>query len=203
MKPRFDDPDTFRLFTRGDTTGVRRFDHADALQSLRRLAPDRFSHLVAFQALNRMSTITTGLMDRYIERRHGREAADCEIPRLSRFFADTYGLPLYREQLQRIASELAGFPAEDAAGFADAFCRHREDLMPALSGRFVQGAAERGTPEGEARAMTDFFRRTAPFMLPEARLVPFAETGYRLAWLKVHRRADFDAALLDFSRPSP
>ncbi len=192
-----DDPATFRLFCLGETAGVRRFDHDDALVYLRRLAPDRFAHLVAFQALNRMSTITTGLMARYIERRHGRERSVCEMPALARFFTGSYGLPLYREQLQAIARDVAGFEPDDAATLASAFCRFDEGSMPVLAARFVEGASNLGVEPREAAGMTAFFMRNAPFMLPESQMSVFAAEGYRLAWLKAHYRTEFEAMRLD------
>lgn len=190
-----DDHETYGLISRGDTAGVRRFDHADALVHLRRLAPDRFAHLVAFQALNRMSMLATGMMDRYIARRHGLAEAACEIPALSPWFAASYGLPLYREQLRAIACDVAAFDPGEAERFAAAFCRFDEASMPGLSARFVEGAARRGVGPGEGAEMVAFFRRTASFMLPERMVAGFAEEGYRLAWLKTHYRAEFEAAI--------
>lgn len=194
---RFDDPTTYRLFAAGDTEGICRFDNPDSVGSLRRLAPDRFEHLVAFQALNRMSTLVTGLMDRYIARRHGKERPECEVAALAPYFADSYGLPLFREQLERAAAGVAGFSAEEAAHFAEAFRRHREEEMAEWGGRFVRRAGPRGVAEDAAREMVGFFRRTAPFTLPASMLASFAETGYRLAWLKAHRPDEFAAAVPD------
>ncbi len=187
-----DDPGTFRVFSRGETAGIHRFDHEDALDYLRRLVPDRIDHLAAFQVLNRMSTVTTGLMGRYIERRHGRADIACEVPALSRFFANSYGLPLYREQLQAIAREVAGFDKDAASRFASAFCRFDEAGMPGLSARFVEGAVSLGIDSGEAAGMVAFFMRTASFMLPETLVHGFAVEGYRLAWLKAHYPAEFE-----------
>lgn len=192
-----DDPGAYRLFATGDAAGIDRFDHVDAIGSLRRLSPDRFTHLVAFQALNRMSTIATGLMDRYIERRHGREAAVCEVPSLSPCFAESYGLPLYREQVERAAIEGAGMRNDDAERFAAAFCRFDEASMPAMSERFVEGARKRGIDARVAGEMIAFFRRAAPFTLPGGRLADFALEGYRLAWLKSRFRAGFEALRLE------
>jgi DNA polymerase-3 subunit alpha len=192
-----DDPGAFRLFATADTAGIDRFDHEDSLAYLRRLSPDRFAHLVAFQALNRMSTITTGLMDRYIERRHGRQAALCEIPFLSSCFAESYGLPLYREQVERAAREVAGMGTEDAGLFAAAFCRFDEARMHAMSERFVEGTGRHGVDARAAGEMIAFFRRTAPFTLPGKRLAEFALEGYRLAWLKSRFRDGFEAVRLE------
>lgn len=192
-----DDAGVFALFAAGDTAGIDRFDHEDAIGHLRRLSPDCLAHLVAFQALNRMSTIATGLMDRYIERRHGREDAVCEIPSLSACFADSYGLPLFREQFERSAREVAGMAPADAAQLAAAFCRHDETLMATFSDRFAAGAEKRGVDARLSAAMIDFFRRTAPFALPERRLAEFAVEGYRLAWLKRRCRDAFEAMRLE------
>lgn len=192
-----DDAGAFGLFSAGDTAGIDRFDHVDAIGYLRRLSPDCLAHLVAFQALNRMSTIATGLMDRYIERRHGREAAVCEIPSLADCFAGSYGLPLFREQFERAAREAAGMAPADAAQFAAAFCRHDETLMASFSVRFSAEAEIRGVDARLSAAMVDFFRRTAPFALPETRLAEFAVEGYRLAWLKSRCRDAFEAMRLE------
>ncbi|HEY5995964.1 MAG TPA: hypothetical protein VIU29_03045 [Candidatus Deferrimicrobiaceae bacterium] len=198
-----DDPDTFRLFALADTAGIDRFDHEDSLVYLKRLSPDRFAHLVAFQALNRMSTITTGLMDRYIERRHGRQAALCEIPSLSSCFVESYGLPLYREQVERAAVEAAGMGNDDAARFAAAFCRFDETSMPALADRFIECAGRRGVDPRAAGEMIAFFGRTASFTLPGRRLAEFALEGYRLAWLKSHFRDRFEAMRMEAGAPDP
>jgi DNA polymerase-3 subunit alpha len=192
-----DDAGAFRLLSLADTAGIDRFDHDDSLEYLRRLAPDRLAHLVAFQALNRMSTIKAGLMDRYIERRHGRQAAICEIPSMSSCFSESCGLPLYREQVERAAVEAAGMRTDDAARFAAAFCRFDEESMPAMSERFVEGAGRRGIDALVAGEMIAFFRRTASFTLPRKRLAEFALEGYRLAWLKSRFKEEFEALRLE------
>ncbi|HEY3489734.1 MAG TPA: hypothetical protein VGK27_06400 [Candidatus Deferrimicrobiaceae bacterium] len=190
----FDDPATYRLFSAGDTAGIPRFDHEDALDYLRRLDPVRFAHLVAFQALYRMSTLTAGLLDRYIDRRHGRERSDCEVPALTPYFAETHGLPLYEEQLARIGTEVARFTPDDAVRFARAYSRYDEPAMFAVAVRFSEGASANGISGSAAKEMLDFLRRTGAFTLPETRLAGFATEGYRLAWLKAHYRDAFEAA---------
>jgi DNA polymerase-3 subunit alpha len=201
-----DAPEAFRLFAEGDTEGIARFDHEDALGHLRRLAPDRMAHLVAFQALNRMAALAAGLADRYIERRHGREAPGCGIPELDGFFAGTLGIPLFPEQVEAVAREVAGMDEAEAARFASAFRRFDEAAMPGMADRFVEGAGRNGTPEPLAREMCAFLARSAPFTLPERLLAGFALEGYRLAWIKARHRESFDAALAaerEVAAPAP
>jgi DNA polymerase-3 subunit alpha len=190
----FDDPPTYALFASGDTEGVPRFDHEESLDLLRALAPDRFAHLVAFQALNRMSTLTSGLTARYVERRHGREPSSCEIPALSPILSESHGLLLYEEQVGRVAEAVANLDAPTAARFARAWSRFDETGMSETATTFLEGAAG-GWGKPAAEGVLAWLRGNAAFTLSRARLAAFAEEGYRVAWLKANYRSEFEAAL--------
>ena len=104
-----EDEKTFELFCDGKTTGIFQFESRGMREILRRLQPSRFEDLIALNALYRPGPIQGGMIDDFIDRRHGKVEIEYELPQLEDILQETYGVIVYQEQVMQIASKLAGF----------------------------------------------------------------------------------------------
>jgi DNA polymerase-3 subunit alpha len=104
-----DDADTYKLFTRGDTTAIFQFESHGMRDILRRYQPTRIEDLTALNALYRPGPIQGGMIDDFINRKHGKTKVSFELPQLKDILEETYGVILYQEQVMQIANKLASF----------------------------------------------------------------------------------------------
>ena len=145
-----DDSKTYRLFQRGDTRGVFQFESGGMRDILKRAKPQRFEDLIALNALYRPGPLQGGVVDKYIDRKHGRERIEYDYPALEPILAETYGVIAYQEQVMRIAGDLAGFSMGDADLLRKAMGKKDASVMEAQQARFINGATERGVPRDKA-----------------------------------------------------
>jgi DNA polymerase-3 subunit alpha len=191
-----DDPSTFALFAQARTAGIFQFESSGMQEILRKLKPDRFEDLVALNALFRPGPIGSGMIDDYIERRHGRKAIEYAVPQLREILGVTYGVIVYQEQVMQIASHLAGFTLGEADLLRRAMGKKKRDVMAAQRDAFVRGCTTRGISEKDARKIFDLMEYFAGYGFNKAHSTAYALVAYRTAWLKAHHPRHFMAALL-------
>jgi DNA polymerase-3 subunit alpha len=191
-----DDPPTYALFSQARTAGIFQFESSGMQDILRKLKPDRFDDLVALNALFRPGPIGSGMIDDYIERRHGRKAIEYIVPQLEEILGVTYGVIVYQEQVMRIASHLAGFTLGEADLLRRAMGKKKRDVMAAQRDTFVQGCRARGLSEKDARKIFDLMEYFAGYGFNKAHSTAYALVAYQTAWLKAHHPRHFMAALL-------
>src|SRR5262245_26173099 len=146
-----DDADTYALFAAARTDGVFQFESSGMKDILRKLKPDRFDDLIALNALFRPGPIGSGMIDDYIERRHGRKPIEYIVGQLEGVLGVTYGVIVYQEQVMQIASHLAGFTLGEADLLRRAMGKKKKDVMAAQRDKFVAGARDHGIGEKDAR----------------------------------------------------
>jgi DNA polymerase-3 subunit alpha len=191
-----DDPATYALFSAAKTDGVFQFESSGMKDILRKLKPDRFDDLIALNALFRPGPIGSGMIDDFIERRHGRKPIEYIVPQLEGILGVTYGVIVYQEQVMQIASQLAGFTLGDADLLRRAMGKKKKDVMAAQRDRFVAGARERGVGEKDAKKIFDLMEYFAGYGFNKAHSTAYALVAYRTAYLKAHHPRHFMAAVL-------
>ncbi|MFQ5876143.1 MAG: DNA polymerase III subunit alpha [Acidobacteriota bacterium] len=191
-----DDPDTYALFSAARTDGVFQFESSGMKDILRKLKPDRFDDLVALNALFRPGPIGSGMIDDFIERRHGRKPVESIVPQLEEILGVTHGVIVYQEQVMQIASKLAGFSLGEADLLRRAMGKKKREAMAAQRDKFVKGCRARQISERDARKIFELMEYFAGYGFNKAHSTAYALVAYRTAWLKAHHPHHFMAALL-------
>ncbi|HUD71068.1 MAG TPA: DNA polymerase III subunit alpha [Dongiaceae bacterium] len=195
-----DDPETYALLAAAKTDGVFQLESSGMKDILRKLKPDRFDDLIALNALFRPGPIGSGMIDDYIERRHGRKPIEYAVPQLEGILGVTYGVIVYQEQVMQVASQLAGFSLGDADLLRRAMGKKKKDVMAAQKDRFVAGAKARGVAERDSRKIFELMEYFAGYGFNKAHSTAYALVAYQTAWLKVHHTRHYMAALLTAER---
>ena len=192
-----EDPAVYRLLSAADTVGVFQVESRAQMATLPRLRPQTFYDIVVEVALVRPGPIQGDAVNPYIRRRLGREEVDYLHESLRPALAKTLGVPLFQEQLMRIAVDAAGFSPAEADALRQAMSSKRSaERMEALHLRLVEGMIARGIDAATAEVVFDRLRAFADFGFPESHAFSFAHLVYASAWLKARRPEDFYAGLL-------
>jgi error-prone DNA polymerase len=193
-----EDPATYAMIQRADTVGVFQIESRAQMSMLPRLRPKTFYDLVIEVAIIRPGPIQGGLIHPYLNRRDGKEAVIFPVEALRPILARTLGVPIFQEQVMRIAMEVGGFNA----GEADEFRRHmgawqvKGDLSPWLS-RLEVGMKKSGVPDEFIAMIVGQMKGFADYGFPESHAVSFALLAYASSWLKCHYPASFFTAILN------
>jgi DNA polymerase-3 subunit alpha len=190
------DAKTFDLFCEGQTLGIFQFESSGMRQILRQAKPRKFEDLIALNALYRPGPIKGGMIDDFINRKHGRVEVKYELDRLRPILEDTYGVMAYQEQVMRVASELAGFTLGEADLLRKAMGKKNPALMQAQREKFVAGAVGRGIGEKKATRVFDLMEQFAGYGFNKSHSTAYALLAYHTAYLKANYPWHFMAALL-------
>ena len=189
-----DDAATYKLFSRGETTGIFQFESAGMKKYLRALKPNRLEDLIAMNALYR-----PGPMDKipnFIARKNGQEKVEYEFPEMEEFLQDTYGITVYQEQVMLLSQKLAGFTGGEADTLRKAMGKKQRATLDKMKPKFISGAAERGhDPEICEKIWTDW-EAFASYAFNKSHSTCYAYVAYQTAYLKAHYPSEFMAALL-------
>ena len=191
-----DDPEVYRMLSRGATSGVFQFESRLAADKLRAMSCDRFEDLVATSALIRPGPLDSGMADVYIRRKLGEETVEYLHPQLEKTLSPTYGVIVYQEQVMRIAHILAGFSLAEADVLRKAVGKKDAALIRDELGRFVDRAVERGVEGTVAKELADQIETFGRYGFNRSHSAAYSLLSYQTAWLKVHYPAEFMAALL-------
>jgi error-prone DNA polymerase len=193
-----DDPQVYAALQEADTIGVFQVESRAQMATLPRIHPEKFYDLVVQVAIIRPGPIVGDMVHPYIRRRRGRETVTYAHPSLEPILARTLGVPLFQEQLLRMAMVAAGFSGTEAEELRRAFgFKRSERRMVEIEAKLRAGMAQQGI---EGRAADEIVRAITAFALygfPESHASSFALLAYASAWLKVRQPAPFYAALLN------
>lgn len=190
------DARTFEIFSRGLTSGVFQFESAGMRVLLRRAQPSRLEDLIALNALYRPGPIQGGMIDDFVERKHGRRPVVYEIPALKEILEETYGVIVYQEQVMQIAHKLAGYSLGEADILRRAMGKKKPEEMAAQRERFVRGATALGHPRRKVERLFDLMAQFAGYGFNKSHSAAYAYLAYVTAYLKAHYPVYFMAALL-------
>jgi len=185
-----------RVFHSGLTSGVFQFESHGMRDVLRRYKPNSIEDLTALNALYRPGPIQGGMIDDFIERKHGRRKIEYELPELKEILQETLGVIVYQEQVMQIANRLAGYSLGDADLLRRAMGKKKPEEMAAQRERFVLGAVQRGFPHKKIEKIFDLMAQFAGYGFNKSHSAAYALLAYHTAYLKTHYPVEFMAALL-------
>jgi DNA polymerase-3 subunit alpha len=193
-----DDPDAFRLLRECRTTAVFQLESRGMRDLIKRLQPDTFEDIVALVALYRPGPLQSGMVDDFIDRKHGDsdQAIDYLHPDLEPVLKATYGVILYQEQVMQIAQVLAGYSLGEADLLRRAMGKKKPEEMAKQRSVFMAGAAGRGVQQATAGRIFDLMEKFAGYGFNKSHSAAYAVLSYQTAWLKAHHTAAFMAAVL-------
>jgi DNA polymerase-3 subunit alpha len=193
-----DDAPTFALLKSCRTNAVFQLESRGMKDLIRRLQPDCFEDIVALVALFRPGPLQSGMVDDFIDRKHGRTTAPIDYlhPDLKPVLASTYGVILYQEQVMQIAQVLAGYTLGGADLLRRAMGKKKPEEMAKQREVFIAGAVQRGVEESRARHIFDLMEKFAGYGFNRSHSAAYALLAYQTAWLKTHYPAPFMAAVL-------
>jgi DNA polymerase-3 subunit alpha len=191
-----DDEATYKLFSRGETTAIFQFESHGMRDILRRYHPTRIEDLTALNALYRPGPIQGGMIDDFINRKHGKTKVSYELPQLKDILEETYGVILYQEQVMQIANRLASFSLGEADILRRAMGKKKKEEMAAQRAKFLAGCEKNKIPEKKAVRIFDLMEEFAGYGFNKSHSCAYALLAYQTAYLKTHYPVEFMAALL-------
>ncbi len=192
----FNDEPTYELLGIGDTTGVFQLESSGMKDLLVRMKPRSFADITALVALYRPGPLDSGMVDDFVERKHGRKAVEFMFPELEPILKETYGVIVYQEQVMKIASALASYTMADADGLRKAMGKKIAAMMAEHREKFVKGAVANGHDEKQAVALFDLMEKFGGYGFNKSHSAAYALIAYQTAYLKAHFPVEFIAALL-------
>jgi len=190
----FDDPDTFKIYSRGDTNGIFQFESEGMKKHLRELKPNRFEDLIAMNALYRPGPME--YIPNYIRRKHGKEKIDYLIPEMEEILKETYGITVYQEQVMLLSQKLAGFTKGQADSLRKGMGKKKKEEIDKLKAKFLEGAQQNGYPVDLIEKIWHDWEAFANYAFNKSHSTCYAVVSYRMAYLKAHYPAEFMAAVL-------
>ncbi len=191
-----DDAPTFELLQRGDTKGVFQLESAGIRDLLIKMKPDVFRDIIATNALYRPGPLNGGMVDAYINRKHGREQPDYEHPVMEEILAETHGVMVYQEQVMRIFNRLGGIELSKAYKTIKAISKKKTEIIAASREAFLQGSVERGLTQAKASKIFDLIVHFGGYGFNKSHSTAYALLAYQTAYLKAHYPTEFMSALL-------
>jgi DNA polymerase III subunit alpha len=185
-----------KVFHPGLTSGVFQFESHGMRDVLRRYQPNSIEDLTALNALYRPGPIQGGMIDDFIDRKHGRKKIEYELPELKEILAETLGVIVYQEQVMQIANRLAGYSLGEADLLRRAMGKKKPEEMAKQRERFVEGAVQRGFPPKKIEKIFDLMAQFAGYGFNKSHSAAYALLAYHTAYLKTHFPVEFMAALL-------
>ncbi len=191
-----DDEKTYQLFTDAFTAGVFQFESPGMRDVLRRYRPSRLEDLCALNALYRPGPLKGGVVDDFINRKHGLSEVVYDPPILKQILEETYGVMLYQEQVMQVANLMAGYSLGEADMLRRAMGKKKAEEMAAQRDRFMSGAKEKGFAPKKAEKIFDLMAQFAEYGFNKSHSAAYGYLAYLTGYLKANFPVEFMSALL-------
>ncbi|MCG3883769.1 DNA polymerase III subunit alpha [Photobacterium leiognathi] len=196
-----DDPKSFAMLQRSESTAVFQLESRGMKDLIKRLQPDCFEDMIALVALFRPGPLQSGMVDNFIDRKHGREAVSYPDEKwqhesLKEILDPTYGIILYQEQVMQIAQVLAGYTLGGADMLRRAMGKKKPEEMAKQRAVFEEGAIKNGVDGELAMKIFDLVEKFAGYGFNKSHSAAYALVSYQTLWLKAHYPAEFMAAVM-------
>lgn len=191
-----DDPEVYRLFCEGRTSGIFQFESSGMRDLLRRAKPSKFEDIAAFNALYRPGPLSVGMVEEFILRKQGKRKVSYIIPETREILEETYGIIAYQEQVMNIAVMVAGFTLGEADILRKAMGKKKIEVMAEQKEKFVRGAEDKGFDPNKARQLWEYIEPFAGYGFNKSHSVAYGVLAYKTAYLKAHYPTAFMAAML-------
>jgi DNA polymerase-3 subunit alpha len=193
-----DDPATFELLGRGETAGVFQVEGAGMRRYLVQMKPQTLDNVIAMVALFRPGPME--FIPGYIRRMHGEEEVEYLHPALEPIFEETYGYPVYQEQLMFAVMNLAGYTAPEADNLRKAISKKQKNKLLKHREKFIDGATKGGIQEETARQIFDAWEEFARYGFNKAHAADYGVLAVQTAYLKTHYPVEYMTALLSVNQ---
>jgi DNA polymerase-3 subunit alpha len=195
------DAKSFRTLLNAETTAVFQLESRGMKELIKRLKPDSFEDIIALVALFRPGPLQSGMVDNFIDRKHGREAisypdAEYQHECLQEILEPTYGIILYQEQVMQIAQEMAGYSLGGADLLRRAMGKKKPEEMAKQRGAFAEGSRNNNIDPDLAMKIFDLVEKFAGYGFNKSHSAAYALVSYQTLWLKAHYPAEFMAAVM-------
>ncbi|MCK4517622.1 DNA polymerase III subunit alpha, partial [Candidatus Babeliales bacterium] len=198
-----DNQKAFDLLRAGDTSGVFQFESEGIRDVMRKLQPDKFEDLIAVNALYRPGPLGSGMVDDFIDRRHGRKKTTYMFAELKPILEETYGVIVYQEQVMKIASAIAGYSLGGADILRRAMGKKKVEVMAEQKKLFIDGATKLNFNPQKASELFDLMAYFAGYGFNKSHSTAYAMIAYHTAYLKANYPKEFMAALISFETNDP
>lgn len=189
-----DDKKTFKLFGKGETTGVFQLESSGMKRYIKDLQPTALEDIIAMVSLYRPGPMQW--IESFINRKHGREKIVYEHPLMESALKETYGIPVYQEQVMQVAKDMAGFSGGEADTLRKAMGKKIAKLMKQMKEKFIEGSVKNGVNENLAVKIFEQFEEFAAYGFNKSHAACYAMIAYQTAYLKANYPECFMAALL-------
>lgn len=191
-----DDKPTYQMLMAGDTDGVFQLESAGMKNLVKRLRPDVFEDLGALVALFRPGPLDSGMVDKFVDRKHGRVPITFPHPSLEPVLKDTYGTIVYQEQIMQVFQILADYSLGQADMVRRMMGKKKIDEMQKQKGKFIEGAARHGMAAKDATALFEDIEKFASYCFNRSHSAAYAFVAYQTAYLKCHYPVEYMSCLL-------
>jgi len=191
-----DDKKTYGLLSDANSIGVFQLESSGMRDLLKKFNPEKFEDLISILALFRPGPMGSGMLDDFIERKHGRIEIKYDHPSLEPILKDTYGIIVFQEQVMRIASTLAGFTLAQADSLRRAMSKKTPEVMTEARNHFIEGCSKKGITTKIADKIFSFIEYFAGYGFNKSHSAAYAMISYRTAYLKANYPVEFMTALL-------
>jgi DNA polymerase-3 subunit alpha len=192
------DPETYELLGRGETAGVFQVEGSGMRRYLMQMKPKELANVIAMVALFRPGPMD--FIPGYIRRMHGEEAVQYRHPTLEPIFKETYGYPVYQEQLMFAAMDLAGYTASEADDLRKAIAKKIKEKLLKHREKFIKGSVKNGISEETAAAIFDDWEEFARYGFNKSHAVDYGVIAVQTAYLKAHYPVEYMTALLSVNK---
>lgn len=191
-----DDKPTYEMLMKGDTDGVFQLESQGMKNLVKKLKPDVFEDLGALVALFRPGPLDSGMVDDFVERKHGRQAITYAHPLLEPVLKDTYGTIVYQEQIMQVFQVLADYSLGQADMVRRMMGKKKVDEMEKQKGKFIERSAQHGMSSKDAEALFNQILSFASYCFNRSHSAAYAFVAYQTAYLKCHYPVEYLSALL-------
>jgi DNA polymerase-3 subunit alpha len=191
-----EDEATYKLLQKGDAQGVFQVESSGMRELLTQLLPSNIDDLIALLALYRPGPLSSGMVDNFIDCKHGRKEIEYPHPDLEPILKNTYGSIVYQEQVMQTAQVMAGYSLGGADMLRRAMGKKKVEVMVEQKVIFVAGAQEKGYDKELAASVFDLLAYFAGYGFNRAHSAAYGVVSYQTAWLKTHHRGEYMAALM-------
>jgi DNA polymerase III subunit alpha len=189
-----DDEKTYQLFQRGDTIGIFQYESVGMQKHMKNLKPDKFDDLIAMNALYRPGPMA--YIDTFINRKHGREPIQYDLPAMEEYLKDTYGVTVYQEQVMLLSQKLAGFTKGKADELRKAMGKKIRSKLDELKPLFIEGCSKNGHETKVAEKIWKDWEAFAEYAFNKSHSTCYAVIAFHTAYLKANYTAEYMSAVL-------
>ena len=196
-----EDQETFALLCRGETKGVFQLESGGIRDLLQRMKPDHFRDVIATNALYRPGPLEGGMVEDYIQVKHGRKQAEYKHPVMKEVLEETHGVMVYQEQVMRILNRLGGIALANAYSCIKAISKKKLEMIAKYREEFIEGAFQKGMSKKDSAEVFGLIEKFAGYGFNKSHSTAYALIAYMTAYLKAHYPVEFMAALLSGDIP--